>query len=134
MGRILGVAFGVRTTDATLVTITGNFYVNTTLLTIPFEAARVCVMGWAQVTAGTGTTGVTPLIRRNQPSATVPVIGESNVSTLTAPVGSTEQFYALAIDELKGFASVSYVFTLTQAGASGNGTILQGGIVALLLS
>lgn len=79
----------------------------------------------AQLTTGTGTTTVTPRIRRN--SVTGTVVNEANAVTVGAAAGSTESFETQCDDSFTGeVAGQTYVFTLEQTGATGNGTSLYG--------
>lgn len=82
----------------------------------------------AQLTLGTGTTAVTPRVRRGSGVAGA-VVGEGNPINGTA--GQTLQFIFDVTDEPGDVAKQRYTFTLQQTGASADGTALYaaGGIL-----
>lgn len=90
------------------------------------------IWAWAQLTTGTGTTSVNPKIRKGT-AITDTLITESNIVTIGAAAGSNEQYMAVAMEQLTSEQVAQYLFTLTQAGASGNGTVLQAGIIVLIV-
>lgn len=122
------VAFNTSTTDVTLVTTAETVIVSSGPATAPRQTTGVCVLAWAQLTTGTNTTSVTPRIRRGTSTSGTLVSG-ADLITIGAAAGSNEQYYAMACEERANVASVEYSFTLSQAGASANGTALQAGII-----
>lgn len=108
------------TTETVVATLSG---VNTPRRT------TVTLRGWAQLTTGTATTTVTPRIRRGT-TASGTLIGEGNAVTIGAAAGGTEEFACTAVDEGIDLAGGSYVLTLQQAAATGNGTCLQASLSA----
>lgn len=91
------------------------------------RALPVSIRAWAQLTTGTATTAVTPRIRRGT-TITGTLIDEGNPVTIGAAAGGTEEFDIDAIDDNADLAGASYVLTLQQTAATGNGTCLQSGI------
>lgn len=89
----------------------------------------VRVKGWVQVTTGTGATTLTPRIRRGT-GVTGTLIDEANAITLQAAAGGTEELELTAEDEGVDLANASYVLTVQQAAATGNGTALQAAMEA----
>lgn len=90
---------------------------------------RVTIAGWCQLTTGAGTTTVTPRIRRGTDTGGT-LIGEGNPVTIGAAAGGTEVF-SITVDDTPGeLSSLSYVLTLQQAGATGNGTALLASLIA----
>lgn len=132
MGKIMGVAWEIRTTDLALVTTAVTTVVTTNTLTVPYETARILIAGWAQLTTGTNTTTVGTSIRRLF-NGVLTTVGEINTTTLLAAAGSTEQFWVMQVDALAQQGPINYALVLSQAGATGNGSCLQAGILALLL-
>lgn len=120
------------TANVTLVTTAETVVVSSGPVTTTFETHRVIILAWAQLTTGTNTTAVTPRIRRGTTTSGT-LVSEANAITIGAAAGSNEQFYAAVIEDRQGQAAVEYSLTLEQAGASANGTALQGGILVLLL-
>lgn len=92
----------------------------------------VLLFGWVQLTTGAATTTVTPRIRRGT-DTTGSAVREGNPINVGAAAGSTEVFDILAEDPTPGEGTFSYVLTLQQASATGNGTALQYALQAILL-
>lgn len=87
----------------------------------------VTVRGWAQLTAGTGATAVTPRIRRGT-TTSGDLVGEGNPVDATA--GDTADNVITVNDSPGEVSSLSYVLTLEQTGATANGTALQASLSA----
>jgi hypothetical protein len=124
-------AINTTTTDVTLTTTTETGIITSDLVRPNFATSRVLVIAWGQLTLGTGTTGVTPRIRRGSTTSGT-LIGEANSEPIKTAAGSTEPFFLIASEQIGVVDGVQYTLTLTQAGASANGTALQAGIVVLL--
>lgn len=124
------VAYATVTADVTLTTTAETVIVTSTDLSSIRDDTEVIVIAWAQLTTGTNTTAVTPRIRRGSTTGGT-LIGEANAVTLGAAAGSTEQFYAIAVERIAGATRTPYSLTLQQTAASANGSALQGGIVVL---
>ncbi len=101
----------------------------------PVKAAsrnqQVLIIAWAQLTLGAATTTVTPRIRRTALVGGA-LVGEANAINNGVPAGESESFFMMATEERQNIADVEYNFTLQQAAATGNGTVLQSGIVVML--
>lgn len=89
----------------------------------------VAVSGVAQVTAGVGTTALTPRVRRGV-DATGVLVGEGN--PLTVAAGNTLGVPFAAVDVPGEVAGQSYVLTVQQTAATGNGTILAAAGLAVI--
>lgn len=126
------IAFATTTTDVTLTTTTENVAISSGPALVPTPDAIVCIFGWAQLTTGAATTTVTPAIRRGT-AITGTLVGEATAITVGAAAGSNEQFTAMACEARSNVATVEYSFTLDQASATGNGTVLQAGILVFVL-
>lgn len=119
------------TTDVTLTTTAETTVVASPPVTAPRDGDDVCVIAWAQLTTGTGTTTVTPRIRQGA-AATGTLVGEANAETIKVAAAGTEPFVAMVCETRTNVSTVQYNFTLQQAGASGNGAALQGGILVFV--
>jgi hypothetical protein len=95
--------------------------------------ASVQLRGWAQVTTGTATTALTPRIRRGV-DATGVLIGEADPVTIGAAAGGTENLYVEAEDIGVDLSNATYVLTVVQTAATGNGTGLQASLEAQIQS
>lgn len=121
--------------------VTANVAVTTTAETVavtseaikaPSGRFRAVVRAWCIMTSGTGTTSITPRIRRGT-LATDPLVGEGNAKTLAAAAGSNEQLVVFAEEELAETGTVQYVLTVQQTAATADGTVLAAGIDVELL-
>ena len=117
-----------NTVDVTLVT-TAETICGTLSSVSTGRAVNVTIKAWGQLTTGATTTAVTPRIRRGT-AITDPIVGEGNPITVGAAAGSTETFDIETIDVGADIANATYIFTLQQVGAGGNGTLLQSEIEA----
>lgn len=97
------------------------------------QTCLVHIRAWCQMTSGTGTTGITARLRRGEAGNNV-VVGEANGVTLAATAGGNEQVVVEAVERRENVGSVSYDFSVQQAGATGNGTFLQGLIEVEILT
>lgn len=118
------------TANVTLTTTTENVCVTTPLMRVNRNSAIVMIVAWANLTTGAATTTVTPRIRRGT-AITSTLITEANVVTIGAAAGSNEQFQMVAFEQLTSEQVLQYSFTLEQASATGNGTVLSSGIMAI---
>lgn len=119
----------VVTTDTTIPTTTETVVATVVVPAVPGPGARVKLMGDAQVTAGTATTAVTPRWRRGT-DATGTLVGEGNPITLAAT--NTGQVAFNATDTPGEIAGQSYVLTVQQTAATGNGSALQATALAIV--
>jgi hypothetical protein len=116
------------TADTPLVT-TAETVVATLSGVVTPRAVNVVIKGWAQLVTGTATTAVTPRIRRGV-DATGTLINEGNPITIGAAPGGTEDFEMDALDVGADLSGASYVLTLQQTAATGNGSCVQAQITA----
>jgi hypothetical protein len=121
------------TTNVTVTTTTETAIISTGALTLPVGTAKIVIRAWAQLTSGAGTTAVTARIRRGSTTAGA-LVGEANSEAIKTAAGSTEPFFIMVTDDRANEASVEYVLTLTQTGATANGTVLQAFIEAECLN
>lgn len=131
MARQQKVFTSTFTTNVTLTTTTEA--VVQTLLRIPMTKPiqKVTLVGWAQLTTGAGATGVIARIRRTDLVGGA-LVGEATTITVGAAAGSNEVFTISTSEERAVEGSVDYNMTLEQAGATGNGTVLQGALIAIV--
>lgn len=111
---------GVNTT----LTTTDEIIVATLTGVSTGRATDVKLSGWVQLTTGTGTTGVQLRVRRGSTTGGT-LIDEVNTVTAYAAAGSTEERSINVVDEALDAAGVTYVLTVSQIGATANGTALQ---------
>lgn len=87
--------------------------------------APIRLKGFVQLTTGTATTAVTLRVRRD--SVTGTVVNEPNAEQIEAAAGSTEGHEVLCDDSFAGeVAGQTYVLTVEQTAATGNGSALYG--------
>lgn len=120
----------VFTTNVTLTTITEEVCVTLDNLSVADSGASILLFGWVQVTSGLGATALTAKIEEGS-AAGGTVVGEGNAINVNT-AGHTQDLYVSGIDSPGDVASQSYVLTVTQTGATGNGTALQGALVAII--
>ena len=118
--------------NITLTTTTETVIVTSPKVTLPFHTCRTIILAWGQLTTGTGTTAVTPRIRRGTGTGD-PLVGEANAEQIKVAAGNTEPFFICVSEFLEGRESVQYSFTLAQAGATADGSCLQASILVLIL-
>lgn len=120
----------IATADAAITTTTETVAATVSGVNMPGPGGRIKLSGFAQVTAGTGTTALTPRIRRGT-DATGTLIGEGNPITGGVAAGSTTSLSLDTTDAPAGeLANQSYVLTIQQTGASANGSIIQASLKA----
>lgn len=124
------IAYTASGTDVTLTTTSETVIVSSGPATAPRQTINVCVFAWAQLTTGTGTTAVTPRIRRGTTTSGT-LVGEANAEQVKAAAGSTEPLVVFTCEDRASVATVDYSLTLQQTGATANGTALQAGILVL---
>ena len=133
MADILEAELTTSGSDVTLVTTAETEGINSPEVVAPRQTVRVLILAWGQLTTGTGTTAVTPRIRRGTGTAGT-LVGEANAETAKAAAGSTEPFFLLASEARADVDRVQYTLTLQQTAATGNGTLLQAAILVLILA
>ena len=125
--EVQGVEASVSGSNVTMTTTAETIAITSGVMAQERPIANYLIKAWAQVTTGTNITTMLSKIRRGTTTSGTQV-NESNVITVGAAAGSNEVFTAWAFDSQSDVSQVQYSFTLTQAGADGNGTILQSGI------
>jgi len=112
------------TANTTITTTTETVAATLSGVNAPGPGATIKLTGFVQVTAGTGTTAITVTIREGT-DATGTIVGEANAIAGGVTAGSTSSLDLVVTDVPAGeLANQSYVVTVKQTGASGNGTIL----------
>jgi hypothetical protein len=132
MSRPYEMVFATITNDVTVVTTALTNVVVAPPLKMAHPGQPVMVFAWCQLTTGTATTSVGVDFARNPPIPDVQV-GERNNIALSAAAGSTEQFYAFTIGLFAEITNTAFRMRLAQTAATGNGTILQAGILVIAL-
>jgi hypothetical protein len=125
------VSIVTTTADVTLTTTSETVIVSSDLVRPSFSTSRIVVIAWGQLTLGTNTTGVTPRIRRGTTTSGT-LIGEANNEPIKTAAGSTEPFFIVTGESVGNVDGVQYSLTLQQAGASANGSALQGTVLVML--
>ncbi len=114
-------------TDVTIVTDTEK-----AIISIKADGVRngqhLLLMAWCQLTTGTDTTSVKPLIREGI-GITGTIIVDVFSETIKIAAGGKEPFFIMCTT-IAFQDEPDYVFTLKQNDASGNGTVNQACIVA----
>lgn len=119
-------------TNVTVTTTTETEAVQLDGVTRTGPGRRIRLIGRCVMTTGAATTTVTPRIRRGT-GITGDLIGEGTAVTIGAAAGGNEVFTVEAVDTLDEPAGVSYVVTVQQAAATGNGTILTASLEAQII-
>lgn len=116
------------TTDVNVPTTTETVVATLSGVSTP-RKRDITLKGWVQLTNGTATTAVTPRIRRGT-DATGTLVGEGNPVQIGTAAGSTEGYDIETIDPGVDLSNATYVLTVQQTAATGNGTALQGELTA----
>ena len=127
---IQDVAANFTTTDVTITTTTERIALSTGLLRIHRNSAIVMIAAWGQLLLGTATTTVTPRIRRGTAITSTLVSGEDAIAIQSA-VATNAQYQIICFEQLTSEQVVNYSFSLAQASATADGTIVQAGIFAI---
>lgn len=116
-------------TDVTLTTTSEIEVIQLDGVTTGAGGGRITLRGSVQVTTGTGATALTLRVRRGTSTAGT-LVGEANAVQIEAAAGSTEDHdiqVSAVFDELVG---ESFVLTVQQTAATGNGTAVQAALSA----
>lgn len=116
-----------KTADTILVTVAETDVVEVGDITTGGPGKKVRVSGWAQVTAGVGTTAITAKIKEGRGTAGA-VVGEGNPVTVVA--GNTIEVEVETEQQPGDVDHQAYTLTIQQTAATGNGTVLQAEVVA----
>lgn len=102
-------------------------------LTLSSGTGKAVIRGWMDLTVGAGTTAITITIYRG-PAIGGPVIGQKNPEAGDFTPGSTAHFEAEFVDVLQNVGAAQYCMSVTQTGATGNGTVQDALIDTTILS
>jgi len=132
MADIKEVAFNHSVADITIPTITETVAISSGPVSLPFHACHVIILAWCQLVSGTGTTNVTPRIRRGNTTAGA-LVGEANAEVIKTAAGSREPFMIMVHEERAGEEAVEYCLTIQQTAATADGIVNQAAIIVLVL-
>lgn len=124
--QVPAAAVPVLTTAETLVVV--GFAV-----TLPSGNGKAVIRGWLDLTVGLGTTAVTIAIYRGN-AIGGPVVGAKNAEAGDFTAGNTAHFDVEFVDMLSNVGGAQYCMSVTQTGASGNGSVLNALIDTRVLS
>lgn len=119
----------VTAANVTVTTTTETVVVTLTGVSMPSGDGRVRLSGFVQMTLGTATTTVTVRVRRGTTTAGT-LVGEGNPIAIPSAAGTDAAFTTDVEDTPGEVAGQSYVLTVEQAAATGNGTVLQAALEA----
>jgi hypothetical protein len=128
--REIGAA--TTTTNVTVTTTTETVAIASGAVLTPGPTSRVIVFAWVQLTTGAATTTVTPRIQRTA-AVTGAVVGDAIALEIMATAGDNETYTMLVSEERSNTSTVEYNLSVQQADATGNGTVLQAGIIVFVL-
>lgn len=117
------------TTDTTVTTTTETVVATLPNVSTPGPGWRVTLRGFCQLTTGAATTGLTWRVRRGS-AITDTLVDEANAVQVEAAAGSTEDHEIVVVDTPPEVAGQTYVLTVQQAAATGNGTAVQASLTA----
>lgn len=115
----------------TLVTTAETVVLTTGPLNLSVDTAQVLLFWWCVITAGTGVNGMTPRVRRGSTTAGQLV----NVNNVIAPANAGGNAYVAGVyvDTPTSSAELQYSLTIVQSGATGNGSVVDGCLTAMVL-
>jgi hypothetical protein len=109
-------------TDTTLVTTAETVIATLAGVSTNQPGQTVALRGKANITLGTNTTAIVTRVRRD--SLTGTVVGEVQTEQISSAAGSTEDHEIYHEESAPGeFSGRTYVLTVSQTGASANGTV-----------
>lgn len=115
------------TADTNLVTTAETVVATVTGVSTSQAGQSVDIEGWANITLGTATTAVTLRVRRD--SLTGTLVGEANPEQDFTAAGSSERHDVFFQDANAGeFMGRTYVLTVQQTAATGNGNVIDAGL------
>lgn len=115
-------------TDTNVPTTTETVVATLTGVSTP-RKCNVTLEGWVQLLIGTATTAVTLRVRRGT-DATGTLVGEANAVQISTAAGSTEDHEIRVQDTNVDLSNATYVLTVQQTAATGNGTAAQASLTA----
>jgi hypothetical protein len=109
-------------TDTPLVTTAETVVATVTGVATDRPGQTVAIRGQYNITLGTGTTAVVTRVRRDGLTGTV--VGEVQTEQISSAAGSSENHDIYREDTGAGeFSGRTYVVTVSQTAATGNGTV-----------
>lgn len=129
LADVVRTAFGAQATGNTAVTTTSETSAVSVTCTGIKGGTQVMIFGFLQLTTGTATTTVTVSIESGT-AAGGAIKGEANAITIPTAAGSTDQYFLMVQDTAVN-NDQAYNITVTQASATGNGTILFASIMVI---
>lgn len=120
---VTSAAVNVPTTTETVI-VTGN------PLTPPYGSFKAKVEANVLLTVGTSTTTITLKLKRNTTAENVTINSVQNITTIA---GNTVQVSVNAVDQVNDGRQVQYALTITQNGATANGSALAGAYIETTL-
>ena len=121
----------VVTADTTLVTTAETVVATLAGVTTDNPQEIVKLRGWAQITSGSGVTGLVFRSRRGT-DATGTLVGEGNNVGGGIAASTTCQGSIDTSDQPGAVAGQSYVLTVVQTAATGNGSAIQASLEAII--
>jgi len=98
----------------------------------PRVAGQLVSLHWGQLTLGTGTTGITPRVRRNVVSSAA-LVGEANLEDALVAAGQTRPVFMLMVEAVAESDRIRHELSVQQAAATADGSWLQGGHLGLAI-
>jgi hypothetical protein len=132
MPEVRSIEANVSATDVPLVTTAETVIVSSPLVTMEEQTQQFLIIGWAQVTTGANATSITAKLRRGTTTSGT-LVNEANAVADGIAAAKTSDVLVMALESQANLAAAQYSLTITQAGASGNGNVLQAGIVVIAL-
>jgi len=115
---------GLVTADTSIVTTTETVLATVSNVSTSRGGSKVTLVGSVQMTVGASVTALTFRWRRGT-DATGTLIGEANAVQIETAAGSTEDHVHTVEDAGVDLVNASYVLTVQQTAATGNGSALQ---------
>lgn len=119
----------VETTDKTVTTTTELVACTSDFISTPRPGMTITLIATINLTVGTGTTSVSVKCRRGTTTAGTQV---DETVTFNISAGNTDDLACSFQDTPGDVASQQYVVTVTQTGATGNGTVVHASLHALV--
>lgn len=115
--------------NTTIVTTTETIVATLSGINTDQGGRRVILNGMVELTTGASTTAVVLRIRRGA-TITDTVIGTADTDTIIGAAGSTDPYVIEETDNIGEVNNLTYVLTVQQTGATGNGTAVAGQLTA----
>jgi hypothetical protein len=121
------------TSDVTVTTTSETVAITSGPVMVPAETCLVHIRAWCQMIAGTGTTAITPRIRRGSTTSGT-LVGEGNALVATVSASAANTIMIEATEWRQQQNQVEYCLTVQQTAATANGTVQQAVIEVEILS